>query len=89
MIAGDASRFFFKLILLGFSLICTGMILILIASLYSGTSTNFGGVIIIGPLPIIFGAGENAWEIVLVASVLTIVCLLLFFLRKRQKQDVS
>jgi len=89
MVAGDPGRFFFKLILLGFSLICTGVILILIASLYSGTSTNFGGVIIIGPIPIIFGAGENALEIVLVASILTIVCLLIFFLRKSQKQDGS
>ena len=89
MIAGDLSRFFFKLLLLGFSLICTGMILIVIASLSSGASTSFGGVIIIGPIPIILGAGENAWEIVLVAPILTIICLLMFFLRKTQKRDGS
>ncbi|HML03515.1 MAG TPA: DUF131 domain-containing protein [Candidatus Bathyarchaeia archaeon] len=84
MVSGDPARFFFKLLLLGFGLICTGMIIVIIASLSSGTSTA-GGVIIIGPIPIIFGAGENAWELVMVASVLTIVCLLLFFLRKRRE----
>ena len=83
MTAGDFNRSFFKLLLLGFCLILSGIVLIVIANLPSGTSTNFGGVIVIGPIPIIFGAGENILEIVLVASILTIVCLLLFFLRKR------
>jgi uncharacterized membrane protein len=85
MMAADLSRFF-KLLLLGFSLIFTGMILLIIASVSAGTS-NFGGAIVIWPIPIIFGAGENAWLIALVASILTIVCLLLLFPRKRQKQD--
>jgi len=84
MVSGDSAWFFFKLLLLGFGLLYTGMIFVIVASLSSGTSTA-GGVIIIGPIPIIFGAGENAWELVMVASVLTIVCLLLFFLRKRRE----
>jgi uncharacterized membrane protein len=87
--ADDLNRFFFKLLLSGFSLIFTGMILLIIANLSSSTFTNFGGVIIIGPIPIIFGAGENGWAIALVASILTMICLLLFFLQKRRKRDGS
>ena len=83
--AADSNGFFFKLFLLGFSLTFIGAILVVIANIFSSTSTNFGGVIIVGPIPIIFGAGKNAWVIALLASILTIVCLLLFFLRKGQR----
>jgi len=59
--SADPSRFFFKLFLLGFSLILTGMILVIIANVSSSAFANFGGVIVIGPIPIIFGAGEKTW----------------------------
>jgi len=89
MVADDLSQFLFKLLLLGFGLICIGIVMIIIANLSSGTLTNFGGVIVTGPIPIIFGIGENAWVVALFASILTIVCLLLFFLQKRRKRDNS
>jgi uncharacterized membrane protein len=79
----------FRLFLAGFALIFVGIILIAIASIFSGNHDNFGGVIVIGPILIIFGAGENVWLLALAAAVLTIVCLILFFLQKRQKQDAS
>ena len=85
--AANPSRFSF-LLLLGLSVIFIGMIMIIIAGVLSG-SVSFGGVIIIGPIPIILGSGENAVEIALVASILTVVCLLLFFLRKRPKEKRS
>jgi uncharacterized membrane protein len=82
----NSMRLAFKLLLFGFSLIFVGMILIIITNVFSGSSTNFGGVIVIGPIPIIFGAGENAWLLILIGAILTIACLILFLLLGRQKQ---
>jgi uncharacterized membrane protein len=82
----STSQFAFKLLLFGISLIFVGMILVIIADVFSERFVDFGGVIFIGPIPIIFGAGENAWLIALVAAVLTMGCLILFFLRGRLKQ---
>jgi len=75
----------FKLFLFGFILTFVGIFLVLLAGMLSNGSVDFGGIIIIGPIPIIFGAGEHAWLIILVAAVLTIVCLVLFFSVRRQK----
>jgi len=74
----------FKLFLLGFCLIFVGILLIIIANVFSGSSVNFGGAIIIGPIPIVFGVGENAWLAILVAAVLTIVSMILFLWLRRE-----
>ena len=84
--ASNSSQFVFKLLLFGFSLIFLGIILIVIASVFSDRSVNLGGIIVIGPIPIIFGAGENAWLMILIATILAIACLILFLLLGRQKQ---
>jgi len=84
--ASNSSQFVFKLLLLGVSLISLGVILIVIASVFSDGSVNLGGIIVIGPIPIIFGAGENAWPMILIATILAIACLILFLLLGRQKQ---
>jgi uncharacterized membrane protein len=82
----NSSQFVFKLLLSGFGLIFLGIILIVIASVFSDGSVNLGGIIVIGPIPIIFGAGENAWLMILIATILAIACLILFLLLGRQKQ---
>ena len=85
----NSTQLVFKLFLTGFALIFIGIILITTANIFSGNHDNFGGVIVIGPIPLIFGAGENVWLIALAAAVLTIVCLIWFFLQRRQKQNAS
>ena len=82
----NSSQSAFKFLLFGFSLIFAGIILIAIASMFSDGSVNFGGIIVIGPIPIIFGAGQSALLIILVAAILTIACLILFLLLVGQKQ---
>jgi uncharacterized membrane protein len=60
------------------------MILITITAVLSGTSTNFGAIIFIGPIPIALGAGPNPiWTIILAVAV-TIVGVILFRLLRKQ-----
>lgn len=74
----------FKLFLLGFLLIFTGMFFVIVAAVLSGTPATFGAVIFVGPIPIVLGAGPHSlWAIVL-AVALTIFGVILFLvLRKR------
>lgn len=63
------------LYLVGFSLIAIGVLIIVINILYSsrrGEKSDVGGIILIGPFPIIFGTGSR------ILRLLTILSLLLF-----------
>jgi uncharacterized membrane protein len=52
--------------------------LVIMAILPSGGQTSFGGIIIIGPIPIIVGYGQEAPWLVLLALILTVTCLVIF-----------
>ncbi|MCE4611742.1 MAG: DUF131 domain-containing protein [Desulfurococcales archaeon] len=62
----------------GFILILVGMALIFVGVLWQavrgGGSAEVGGVVVIGPLPIVFGSSERAF---MVAAVLGIILLVL------------
>jgi uncharacterized membrane protein len=75
----------FKLLLAGFILILSGVILIIASSLLGDGSVSTGVAIFVGPIPIIIGTGINALLAVFLAAVLTILCLIVFFLMKRMK----
>jgi len=69
-----------ELILLGIVLIFLGM-LILMLSLWraGGGRAEAGGVVIVGPVPIVFGTSQRvAATVMVLAIVLTVVVLLLF-----------
>jgi uncharacterized membrane protein len=74
-----------KLFLFGFSLIFIGTMLVMIAGILSNASVNSGGIIIIGPIPIIFGKSENIFPIILIAVMLTIACIIFFLLTQRKQ----
>jgi uncharacterized membrane protein len=78
----------FRLFVLGFSLIVTGMILMTIVIVFLGASPfGAGAVIFIGPIPIVLGAGLYSGLAVILAMALTLVGLMLFFvLRKRRSE---
>jgi len=78
-----------KLFFSGFVLMFVGIILMMVAAALYGTSTVSGGaVILVGPIPIILGAGPHAFLAVLLATALTIFCLIFFLtLRKRARKD--
>lgn len=64
----------------GFLMVFAGVILLILAGLTSNGQPDFGGIIIIGPIPILIGYGQNAPWLIVFAAVLTLVCLLFFVL---------
>ncbi|HDN01997.1 MAG TPA: DUF131 domain-containing protein [Candidatus Bathyarchaeota archaeon] len=69
------------LFLLGFSLIIVGVILIFLETLSAGRigRGGVGGVILIGPIPIIFGSGTRVMRFLTVASLILFVAAILFY----------
>jgi len=71
----------FRLFMIGFFVIFVGIMLIMIASLLSpGSNVSGGGIFLIGPIPIVFGYGQNSAWMIAFAVILTIVAVVFFFL---------
>ena len=79
----------FGLVVLGISLVFVGVAVIIAASALSGGSGSVGGVILIGPFPIVFGAGPDATLLIVLSVVLTIISLVLFLLMNRRVKKVE
>jgi uncharacterized protein (TIGR00304 family) len=71
-----------ELILLGIVLIILGMFILMLSLWRAGEGRGeAGGVVIVGPVPIVFGTSQRVATMVMVlAIVLTVVTLLLFLL---------
>ena len=79
----EVSSRFMLLLMLGFVVVLVGIIFIAISSI-GGDSVSVGGVIFIGPFPIVFGAGPDAVWLIAISIILAIVSVVLFMLfRKR------
>ncbi len=74
----------FLLVLIGILVILAGMIIMIYQTLEKPeTSVRGGGVIMIGPIPIIFGTDVAALKLVMIfAIVLMVIATLLFFINK-------
>jgi len=73
------------LFVLGFFTITIGLVLVLIATALSGgTSLSFGGFIIIGPFPIVFGSGPNASLLILLGVIITVLSVITFLIMRRR-----
>jgi len=60
-------------------LVFVGIFVMFVALLAFGGSGSVGGVILIGPIPIVFGAGPESGLLVAVGIVITIVSVVLFW----------
>jgi uncharacterized protein (TIGR00304 family) len=71
-----------ELILLGIVLIILGMFILMLSLWRAGEGRGeAGGVVIVGPVPIVFGTSQRmAATVMVLAIVLTVVALLLFLL---------
>jgi uncharacterized protein (TIGR00304 family) len=71
-----------ELILLGIVLIFLGMLILMLSLWRAGEERGeAGGVVIVGPVPIVFGTSQRvAATVMVLAIVLTVVALLLFLL---------
>jgi uncharacterized membrane protein len=70
---------------LGIILVFVGIAVLVVASVVFGGS-SVGGVILIGPIPIVFGAGPNAAWLIAVSIILTVVSVVLFLIMNRRSR---
>jgi uncharacterized membrane protein len=68
----------------GLGIIIVGVILVFLAAVLSGGSGSVGGVIFIGPFPIVFGAGPDATWLIVVSIVIAVLMFVLFFVLRRR-----
>ncbi|MEM1518883.1 MAG: DUF131 domain-containing protein [Pyrobaculum sp.] len=69
----------FEWVALAVFLILLGIVLITLAALLKGGRAEAGGVVLIGPLPIVFGTSQRITALTMtLAIVLTALALLLF-----------
>jgi uncharacterized membrane protein len=74
------------LFVLGFSLVLLGIVILAVATVASGGSASYGGVIFIGPIPIVLGAGPQAALLILLAIVLAALSIIVFLLMRRRME---
>jgi len=67
-----------KIFILGFILTFIGAIILILAALFSGLKVSFGIVFL--PIPIIFGAGEQAVPLMIIAATLAIIIYVIIFI---------
>ena len=73
------------LLVVGFILVFIGVFVVFAAALIgSDGSVSTGVVIFIGPIPIVFGAGPDAWLLICVGAVLAAVSVVLFIVLRRK-----
>lgn len=63
----------------GFVIIVVGVVLVVLASALGEGSVSAGGVIFIGPFPIVFGVGPDAAWLIVISLVIAVLVLGLFF----------
>lgn len=68
----------------GFIIMLTGIIILILASVLQGNMSISGGIVFIGPIPVIFGAGPDAFLAILLAAVLTVIGFIVFFLLRKK-----
>src|SRR5512136_2518832 len=76
---------FLTLLAIGFAVFFIGMALLIVASLLGGNGANVGGVVFIGPFPIVFGAGPNATWLILISLAISVVMIIIFVFMRRSR----
>jgi uncharacterized protein (TIGR00304 family) len=72
------------LIIVAFFLIVVGMLLLFLHSLREGGKVEGGGVLVIGPFPIVFGTNQRiARDLMIIALIFMIAVVLLFLFMLR------
>jgi uncharacterized membrane protein len=80
-----SSQRFLLLFLVGFVIVFVGIIILMITALFYGDSAiNFGGVIFIGPFPIVIGVGPDAILMVLFAIIFAVLSIIMFLILHKE-----
>jgi uncharacterized membrane protein len=76
---------FLMLFIIGFFIIFLGIIILIIAAMvYGQGSANFGGVIFIWFIPIVFGVGPESKWIILFAIILAVLGIVMSLVMRRE-----
>ncbi len=67
-----------ELVILGFILMVIGFLLIF-AGICSSGNVEYGGVVMIGPLPIVFGNSKNLALLSVLVGILMLLAILVFY----------
>ena len=76
-------------ILLGITLVFVGIAVIILASIVLGGSGSVGGIILIGPIPIVFGAGPEAGWLIAISIILSVISIVLFLIMNRRVRRIE
>ncbi len=72
------------LLMLGITLVTVGIAVIVIAAVLLSGVGSVGGVILIGPFPIVFGSGPEAGWLIAVGAALTVISVVVFIVLNRR-----
>ena len=75
-------------LLLGIALVFVGIAVIVVVSVVLGGSGSVGGIILVGPIPIVFGAGPDAGWLIVISIIMTAVSIILFLILNRRQKKV-
>jgi len=75
-------------LLLGIVLVFVGIAVIVVVSVVLGGSGSVGGITLVGPIPIVFGAGPNASWLIIISLILTAVSIIMFLILNRRPKKV-
>jgi uncharacterized membrane protein len=75
---------FLILFFIGFFIILVGVLFLVAAIMLSGGTASIGGVVFIGPIPIVFGAGPEAQWLILFAIILGVLSIIMFFILRKK-----
>ena len=85
----QTSQRLFALFVLGFFIVLAGIVVIMVAAMLSSSgSASFGGIIFIGPIPIVIGTGPSAQWLIPFAMILAgLSIVMLLITRKRSNKE--
>jgi uncharacterized membrane protein len=75
-------------LLLGIALVFVGIAVIVVVYMVLGGSGSVGGIILVGPIPIVFGAGPDAGWLIVISIIMTAVSVISFLILNRRQKKV-
>ncbi len=78
----------FGVLVLGIALVFVGIAVVVLSGVFSG-SGSVGGVIFIGPVPIVFGAGPDSTWLIVISLIIAVLSVVLFFVMSRRMKRNS
>ena len=75
----------FSFLLLGIALVFVGVAVLVVSAVVLGGSGSVGGVIFIGPIPIVFGAGPESTWLILISLIVATLSIAVFVLSRRRR----